>query len=798
MNRYIYLPVVILFFNYFLMAQSEQRKYCGTDKLMQEALSNPEKKQVLDQLEIFTKEFISNLDRSRQADPYIIPVVVHVIHNFEEENISYEQIDNGIARINEDFNGLNDDVSEVIEHFADRVGFPGMEFRLATKDPEGNCTYGVTKTATPWTYESGSKVMQLVNWDDKKYVNIYVVNTFDENMESAAAYATKPGSGSDEYGDYIFCRYDYFGDWNTSSDNGPTGNNWQRHTLPHEMGHFFNLDHPWGGSNSPGDEDLNCSIDDGVEDTPWTIGTDGNAVGCPLEQNTCEDLAPSPLFPNDTLDNVQNIMDYSSCAHMFTQGQADRMIAAANSLAGNRSNLWQPENLIATGTDNESWNNNPYAECAPIPDFKTNNSITLGCPESMISFENFTYNYRTENITYNWIFEGGDPLISSLKDPVVEYVIPGTYDVTLSACNGGFCRDTTMVDYITVLSQTSVSVESGFSQSFESADFPNMDSEIWWGGNAHNEQHWERTEDASSVGNSSLRIKSQNYNYQRNSHEFSTPELNISEFAIESSQLFISFDYAYARRLPYTAAKEDDDGFVVDTYPIHYDELIISYKQCDDTLWTERPRLSTRPGTEGLYLSLQESLITTDKIYFNSFKPQPGLVEDGGEWKNYKMSLSIQQDDIIDDPSIIVRFEFNGTGEDQYDFHLVDMGVMGFDYQEFSTIGGNWLYIDNVRIGTSDQVSSTRNTTNTTNLVVIPNPTVLGSGMISFDLLKDESVSITLANLLGTKVDVKQLSLEAGHHDLKISDVFNVNKKGSYIVSIQGVNSRASEMILIK
>ena len=38
---------------------------------------------------------------------------------------------------------------------------------------------------------------------------------------------------------------------------------------------------------------------------------------------------------------------------MFTQGQSERMIAAANSLTGNRWYLWQPDNLIATGTDAE-------------------------------------------------------------------------------------------------------------------------------------------------------------------------------------------------------------------------------------------------------------------------------------------------------------------------------------------------------------------------------------------------------------------------------------------------------------
>ena len=124
-----------------------------------------------------------------------------------------------------------------------------------------------------------------------------------------------------------------------------------------------------------------------------------------------------------------------------------------------------------------------------------------------------------------------------------------------------------MVDYITILSETSILAESGHSQSFESAAFPNQESEVCGGGNSHNEQHWERTEDAASVGNSSLRIKSQNYSFARESHAFSTPELDISEFAPDGTgvaDLWISFDYAYARRLPYTAGNLDDDGFDYD------------------------------------------------------------------------------------------------------------------------------------------------------------------------------------------------------------------------------------------
>ena len=129
-----------------------------------------------------------------------------------------------------------------------------------------------------------SEIQALANWDDKKYVNIYVVRAFEADMSSAAAYAVKPGSGSEEYGDYIFFRYDYFADWNLNSDTGPTGSQYRRHVPTHEMGHFMNLDHPWGGNNDAAQED-NCAIDDGVTDTPPTIGTLG---GCPTDQATCD------------------------------------------------------------------------------------------------------------------------------------------------------------------------------------------------------------------------------------------------------------------------------------------------------------------------------------------------------------------------------------------------------------------------------------------------------------------------------------------------------------------------------
>ncbi|MBF25859.1 MAG: hypothetical protein CMP49_05020 [Flavobacteriales bacterium] len=466
MKRHIFFLVVMLLFTAFSFAQSVQDEIIprsGTRIVMEEALKDPEKKQILDQLEIFTQEFISNIDNHRMGGPYIIPLVVHVIHDYEDENISYEQVDYALSRMNEDFQGLNDDLSEVVDSFTSVIGFPNFEFRLATKDPDGNCTYGVNRVASPWAVNSETqRTMSIANWDDKKYINIYIVRSFEESMSSAAAYAVKPGSGGDN-GDYIFFRYDYFGDWNFNNDS-PGNNQYRRHVPTHEMGHFMNLDHPWVGNNDAAQED-NCALDDGVEDTPETIGTIGE---CNLEQATCD----------GSLDNVQNFMEYSNCICMFTQGQADRMLAAANSLAGNRWYLWQEENLIATGTDDESFTNDPYADCAPIPDFKV--GTELGCSGTSISFENFTYNYRDTEITYSWSFDGATPSESNSENPVVQYQEPGTYSVILTACKDDNCNTLVKENAVTILSQMDVTLAEGLSQGFESATFPDMVSEVWW------------------------------------------------------------------------------------------------------------------------------------------------------------------------------------------------------------------------------------------------------------------------------------------------------------------------------
>ena len=75
--------------------------------------------------------------------PYIIPVVFHVIHENGPENISDAQILDQIRILNRDYS--NPDTNIITDSFRSIVADCDIEFRLATKDPQGNCTKGIVQ-----------------------------------------------------------------------------------------------------------------------------------------------------------------------------------------------------------------------------------------------------------------------------------------------------------------------------------------------------------------------------------------------------------------------------------------------------------------------------------------------------------------------------------------------------------------------------------------------------------------------------------------------------------------------------
>jgi PKD repeat protein len=191
-----------------------------------------------------------------------IPIVFHVLHLGGSENISNEQIFDQVEILNRDFRRLNvAELATAIPHFADIAGDAMIQFALPTKDPLGNCTNGIDRIQTTETFR-GSAESKMRPWPRSKYLNVWVTRII--GTPGVAGYATKPGTaeGLNQLLDGIMVGSQYVGSIGTSNPG-------VSRVLTHEVGHYFNLDHPWGATNEPVVGE--CG-DDGVPDTPITKG----------------------------------------------------------------------------------------------------------------------------------------------------------------------------------------------------------------------------------------------------------------------------------------------------------------------------------------------------------------------------------------------------------------------------------------------------------------------------------------------------------------------------------------------
>jgi len=382
------------------------------------------------------------------APDVTVPVVVHIIHTGGSSNISDAQVEDAIRVINDDYSKHNRDTADIIPAFQPIAANIGFQMRLAKKDPNGNCTTGITRTFSADGDIGDDRVKDLIKWDQDKYLNIWVCT----NANGAGGYAYLPCSGGTVDG--IVIRNAQFGSVGTSC-----GANLCIRSLTHEIGHYFGLPHTWGGSNTPGLAS-NCGIDDGIADTPNTIGSQSD---CAAAYGTGTVL--TSFDPCGPLANVQNYMDYSSCTNMFTLGQ--RAVMRASLQLSCRSVLTSTANLLATGT------NDGYVapNCAPVVAFQP--STTTVCEGSTVAFTDYSYNaaVASPSAIYAWQFPGGVPSTSSLRNPVVTYGTGGTYNVTLSITVAGQTGSATRTGLIQVVGGNAGLV-GPVAESFENPGFP--------------------------------------------------------------------------------------------------------------------------------------------------------------------------------------------------------------------------------------------------------------------------------------------------------------------------------------
>jgi len=347
----------------------------------------PENNPAFQELEQFTNTFIpapttedfSDVDDLTIGTDYIIPVVVHIIHNNGVENISDAAVERAIESLNLFFAGKTAFDSNIdASFFPVRAAFntKKLRFVLAKFDPQGNPTNGIDRQVDAfYTLRGDNPNMRfLYHWPRDRYFNIYVVRQAVEGS-GTSGFATFPSTVASPANAYLD------GHVMSAWAFGEHGEMWQNwfHNLAHEVGHWLNVYHIWANAGGNG-QDIYCNFDDSVTDTPNTKG------------NFIADLddypGPGAVINCGSVDNLTNMMDYTASTYaMFTQGQKIRMEAALNSTVADRNNLWSIDNILTTlygctsGLDTDL-DNIPDA-CDPCPNDVNNDSDGDGICDSL-------------------------------------------------------------------------------------------------------------------------------------------------------------------------------------------------------------------------------------------------------------------------------------------------------------------------------------------------------------------------------------------------------------------------------
>jgi Pregnancy-associated plasma protein-A len=299
-------------------AQAPRQRTCA-QMVVHELLveTQPEYRERRKKAEEQTRQSIDSGQALRVAAKLVtLPVVVHVVHQTPEQDISDAQIKSQIDVLNRDYRAKNTDIRKVPPVWKSLVLDANIQFALATKDPAGNATSGITRTATTVDAFGADDAVKAKKtggvdaWPADRYVNMWVCSL----SGGLLGYAQFPGGPAKTDGVVIL--WSAFG-----TRRGAVAPFNKGRTATHEVGHFLGLRHIWGDKND-------CTGNDFVADTP------------PARQaNTGK-----PTFPHVTCNNgpsgdmFMNYMDYvdDDAMFMFTTGQVARMNAT---LAGPRKKL---------------------------------------------------------------------------------------------------------------------------------------------------------------------------------------------------------------------------------------------------------------------------------------------------------------------------------------------------------------------------------------------------------------------------------------------------------------------------
>lgn len=433
---------------------------CGT------TVSTKEIALINERLEQFNSQRARGSSWQSSEEIIYIAIAAHIVRRADGSGgLSEEQLISAIEYLNESYESMN------------------MNFFLL-----GDINY--IDSDGYYDFDSSQEAGITEDNNVENAINIYFYNSLSSGSSSLCGYAYFPSTGRDHI----------------MMANGCTVN--QGSTLPHEVGHYFNLYHTHGKTNNGTTDELvdgsNCeTAGDDLCDTPADPNLSGKVNSNCVYEGTSTDSNGQAYAPDP-----RNFMSYAPgfCRVFFTGDQKDRIVTAYQTFKTYLIDKYYTANFSAL-------------------ERRICEGGTIAFTDKSIAASSIT-----------WQFEGGTPSTSTEKFPVVTYNSAGKYDVTLTIeTESGDSEVKTLTDYVTVVDES-----DGIASTSGSFEEVTLEEEVI---NEDLDFTFEITSDASSEGTQSVKMNFADYS------TIGAEDYLLADKLLTSVNKYFefSFDYAYAR-----------------------------------------------------------------------------------------------------------------------------------------------------------------------------------------------------------------------------------------------------------